>query len=112
MPTVSLQHLQTVFAGPGLEELIALVFEDHLQGLADVLLVVDDQDPGLPLGSHLLASSPLDNNILLPSGAKHGSDGDCPVSGRILTEDRPQTGLPPEDGTDRSGGLEGPRPLC
>ena len=47
-----LEHLQAVLARPGLEELVALVLEDHLQGLADVLLVVDDQDPGLPLGFH------------------------------------------------------------
>ena len=46
------ERLQPVLAGPGLEEFIALVLEDHLQGLADILFVVDDQDPGLPLGSH------------------------------------------------------------
>ena len=46
------QHLQAVLARPRLEELVALVLEDHLQRLADPLLVVDDQDPGLPLGSH------------------------------------------------------------
>ncbi|MGB8958488.1 MAG: hypothetical protein WCC00_05705 [Candidatus Aminicenantales bacterium] len=46
------EHLQAVLAGRGLEELVAFVLEDHLQRLADVLFVIDDQDPGFPLGSH------------------------------------------------------------
>ena len=46
------EHLEAVLAGRGLEVLVALVLEDHLQGFPDPLLVVDDEDPGLSLGFH------------------------------------------------------------
>ncbi len=71
-----LEHLQPVLPRRGFEELVALVLEDHLQGLADVLLVVDDQDAGLPLGLH---GGPLPRilaHIHPPSKGAKGRAGD------------------------------------
>jgi hypothetical protein len=37
----------------GFEELISLVLKDHLEGLADIFLIVDDQDLGFTLVLHV-----------------------------------------------------------
>ncbi|HVP92021.1 MAG TPA: hypothetical protein VMS75_12490 [Terriglobales bacterium] len=44
--------LEAVLACRRLEEFVALVLEDHLEGLADALLVVDDEDAGGTFGLH------------------------------------------------------------
>ncbi len=46
------EQAQAVLAVAGLQEDVALVLEDHLQGFADALLVVDDEDAGFSLGLH------------------------------------------------------------
>ena len=44
--------LQSVLPVRGLEECVALVLEDHPEGLADVLFIVDDKDLGPALVLH------------------------------------------------------------